>query len=74
MSEQFTSNDPGRGLSHKQWCQRNGFSERTGWRIREAGGGPVFRQVSPGRQITTLGDDDRWKASLPPVKRPEEAA
>lgn len=52
-----------RVLTFPQWCELNGFSVPTGQRIRNAGNGPKFVQLSPRRIGVTVGENRRWQQS-----------
>jgi predicted DNA-binding transcriptional regulator AlpA len=38
-----------RVMTFRQWCERNGFSAVTGWRIMKSGDGPKVTQLSARR-------------------------
>jgi hypothetical protein len=50
-------------LSIPAWCALNGFSVRTGRRIRASGDGPVVTQLSPNRIGITVANNARWQRS-----------
>lgn len=50
-------------LTFRQWCQVNGFSERTGRRILAGDDGPVVTQLSPSRVGVTVANNRAWQAS-----------
>jgi hypothetical protein len=43
------------------WCQINNFSEATGRRLRRAGKGPVFTQISDRRIGVSIRANRRWQ-------------
>ena len=45
------------------WCEVNNFSEATGRRLRKAGKGPVFTQISDRRIGVTVKNNRIWQAS-----------
>ena len=51
-----------RVLTFKQWCELNGFSERTGHRILKSGDGPKVLQLSPRRIGIGENDNAAWQA------------
>jgi len=68
-------------MSIQEWCDRNGFSLATGWRIRKSGDGPKVTQVSA-RRIGIREDHhsewfNEWLKRRPflktPTKRPYAA-
>jgi predicted DNA-binding transcriptional regulator AlpA len=52
-----------RVLSLRQWCEVNGFSKATGWRMIKRGEGPPVLQLSPRRIGIRESDNARWQAS-----------
>jgi hypothetical protein len=52
-----------RVLTFRQWCDVNGFSERTGRRILAAGGGPIVTDLSARRIGITIANNRAWQAS-----------
>ena len=54
---------PNQVLSIPDWCRLNGFSVRTGRRIRAKGKGPVVTQLSPNRIGVTVAANARWQKS-----------
>jgi hypothetical protein len=44
------------------WCEVNNFSPATGRRLRKAGKGPVFTQISD-RRIVTVRNNRIWQES-----------
>jgi predicted DNA-binding transcriptional regulator AlpA len=55
------SNRGRRVLSFRQWCELNGFSERTGRRILESGTGPRVIQLSERRIGILEADNEAWQ-------------
>jgi hypothetical protein len=55
--------DDMRVLSIAQWCKLNGFSFDTGKRLRKAGKGPVFTQISDRRIGVTVANNRAWQRS-----------
>ena len=53
--------DDQRVLTFRDWCLDNTFSESTGRRIRKAGTGPRFIQLSDRRIGVTIGENRRWQ-------------
>jgi hypothetical protein len=45
------------------WCHLNDFSEATGRRLRKAGKGPVFTQISDRRIGVTVRANREWQES-----------
>jgi hypothetical protein len=45
------------------WCQVNNFSPATGRRLRKAGKGPVFTQISDRRIGVTVRNNRVWQES-----------
>jgi hypothetical protein len=45
------------------WCRLNGFSPSTGRRLRKAGKGPVFTQISDRRIGVTVRNNRIWHDS-----------
>lgn len=45
------------------WCQVNNFSPATGRRLRKAGKGPVFTQISDRRIGVTVRNNRIWQES-----------
>jgi hypothetical protein len=54
---------PNQVLSIPDWCRLNGFSVRTGRRVRASGNGPVVTQLSPNRIGITVAANARWQKS-----------
>jgi predicted DNA-binding transcriptional regulator AlpA len=52
-----------RVLTFRQWCDLNGFSRATGYRLIGAGRGPVITQLSDRRIGITIGNNAAWQAS-----------
>jgi hypothetical protein len=50
-------------MSFSQWCQVNNFSLATGRRLRKAGKGPVFTQISDRRIGVTVRNNRIWQES-----------
>jgi hypothetical protein len=50
-------------MSFAEWCRVNGFSLATGRRLRKAGRGPVFTQLSDRRIGVTVRNNRVWQAS-----------
>jgi hypothetical protein len=48
-------------LTFWEWCQLNKISPATGRRLRKAGKGPLFVQLSERRIGVTIGDNARWQ-------------
>ena len=44
-----THRQSNRVMTFRQWCERNGFSPVTGWRIMKAGDGPKVTKLSARR-------------------------
>jgi predicted DNA-binding transcriptional regulator AlpA len=64
QSERDRANpDDNRVLSFRQWCELNGFSLSTGYRILAGESGPVVTQLSARRIGITVGNNARWLAS-----------
>jgi excisionase family DNA binding protein len=62
---------PDHVLSIPEWCNLNGFSIRTGRRIRADGDGPVETRLSAKRIGITVADNARWqksRACAPPAE------
>jgi hypothetical protein len=55
--------DDARVMPFKRWCEINDFSEATGRRLRKAGKGPVFTQLSPRRIGITIRANREWQQS-----------
>jgi len=53
--------DDDRVMSFDAWCLLNGFSIGTGHRIRKAGKGPRFIQLSPRRIGVRVRDNRAWQ-------------
>jgi predicted DNA-binding transcriptional regulator AlpA len=53
---------PNRVMTVGQWCELNGFSYTTGWRIRKSGDGPETIALSPGREGITEAANAAWQA------------
>ena len=62
-SDQNNSADDDRVMSFDAWCHLNGFSIGTGLRLRKAGQGPRFVQLSPRRIGVRVGDNRAWQES-----------
>jgi hypothetical protein len=45
------------------WCEVNNFSPATGRRLRKAGKGPVFTQLSDRRIGVTVRNNREWQES-----------
>jgi hypothetical protein len=45
------------------WCQLNNFSPATGRRLRKAGKGPIFTQISDRRIGVTVRNNRIWQES-----------
>ena len=45
------------------WCEMNNFSPATGRRLRKAGKGPVFTQISDRRVGVTVRNNRIWQES-----------
>jgi hypothetical protein len=45
------------------WCRINDFSEATGRRLRKAGRGPIFTQLSDRRIGVTVRHNREWQES-----------
>ena len=54
---------PSQILSLSEWCALNGFSVRTGRRLRSSGDGPVVTRLSPNRIGVTVENNARWQRS-----------
>lgn len=67
-----TYRDEDRIMSFAKWCEFNGFSRTTGWRICKAGDGPEFVQLSAGRVGITYRANREWQQSR--IIKPEIAA
>ena len=63
QSERDRALDEDRVMPFAQWCEVNNFSQATGRRLRKAGKGPVFTQLSDRRIGVTVGNNRRWQAS-----------
>lgn len=61
MSISFPDDD--RVMSFAKWCEVNGFSRTTGWRICKNGEGPQFIRLSAGRIGVTRRENRRWRES-----------
>jgi predicted DNA-binding transcriptional regulator AlpA len=61
QSARDRARDDDRVLTFAQWCETNGFSESTGRRVRKAGRGPRFIQLSDRRIGVTIGDNHAWQ-------------
>jgi hypothetical protein len=55
--------DDDRVMSFALWCEVNGFSPATGRRLRQAGKGPVFTQLSERRIGVTVRNNRLWQQS-----------
>jgi predicted DNA-binding transcriptional regulator AlpA len=55
--------DDQRVMSFAQWCEFNGFSQRTGWRVIKAGKGPKVTQLSDRRIGITVANNRAWQQS-----------
>jgi hypothetical protein len=51
-------------LTFLEWCRLNKISPATGRRLRRAGKGPVFVQLSDRRIGVTVGANADWQESL----------
>ena len=51
-----------RVMTIAQWCELNGFSYATGWRIRKRGDGPETVALSPQREGITEAANAAWQA------------
>ena len=58
------------------WCEVNNFSPATGRRLRKAGKGPVFTQISDRRIGVTVRNNRVWQESRakPDAAQPERDA
>jgi predicted DNA-binding transcriptional regulator AlpA len=54
---------PNRVMNFREWCELNGFSTFTGWRIMKAGEGPETLQLSERRIGITERANERWQKS-----------
>jgi hypothetical protein len=61
---------PNQILSLSEWSSLNGFSIRTGRRIRASGDGPVVTQLSPQRVGVSVANNARWQKSRERGPRP----
>jgi predicted DNA-binding transcriptional regulator AlpA len=68
QSERDRARDDDRVLTFQQWCNTNGFSESTGLRLRKAGEGPRFIQLSDRRIGVTNRDNRAWQESRANLK------
>jgi hypothetical protein len=52
-------------LTFQKWCQENGISPRTGWRILKGAkaGRPVITMLTSRRIGITRGNNRRWQES-----------
>jgi hypothetical protein len=50
-------------LRFRQWCEVNGFSERTGRRVLASGDGPVVTRLSDKIIGVTIGNNRKWQAA-----------
>lgn len=55
--------DDDRVMSFALWCEVNGFSPATGRRLRKAGKGPIFTQISDRRLGVTVRNNRLWQQS-----------
>jgi hypothetical protein len=60
-SERDRALDGDRVMSFRTWCAINDFSVSTGRRIRRAGEGPVFTQLSERRIGVTVAANRAWQ-------------
>jgi hypothetical protein len=63
QSERDRALDDQRVMMFGQWCEVNGFSVATGRRLRKAGKGPIFTQLSPRRIGVTVANNRKWQAA-----------
>jgi len=63
QSEQDRAPDDDEVLTFLQWCASNGFSESTGRRLRKAGKGPIFTQLSDRLLGVTRRNNRDWQAA-----------
>jgi hypothetical protein len=61
QSERDRANNDNQILTFADWCASNTFSQATGRRIRKAGKGPRFIQLSDRRIGVTVGDNRAWQ-------------
>jgi hypothetical protein len=61
QSERDRANNDNQVLTFSEWCNSNTFSQATGRRIRKAGKGPRFIQLSDRRIGVTVGDNRAWQ-------------
>ena len=54
--------NPHQILTFLEWCRLNRISPATGRRIRKAGKGPAFVQLSDRRVGVTIGANAKWQA------------
>jgi len=59
-SQRDPANDH-RVLSFREWCDLNGLSPATGYRIIKAGTGPTVVQLSPRRIGITVRANREWQ-------------
>jgi hypothetical protein len=55
--------NPHQVLTFLEWCRLNRISPATGRRIRKAGKGPAFVQLSDRRVGVTIGANAKWQAA-----------
>lgn len=61
QSERDRANNDNQVLTFGEWCSSNTFSPATGRRIRKAGKGPRFIQLSDRRIGVTIGENRAWQ-------------
>lgn len=61
QSERDRANNANQVLTFGEWCSSNTFSPATGRRIRKAGKGPRFIQLSDRRIGVTVGENRAWQ-------------
>ena len=59
-------------MDFRTWCEVNDFSPATGRRLRKAGKGPTFTQLSARRIGVTVRNNRAWQEAR--VKREGDAA
>ena len=60
-SDRDRARDDQRVMTFAEWCDDNSFSESTGRRIRKAGTGPRFIELSDRRIGVTISENRRWQ-------------
>jgi hypothetical protein len=55
--------DDDRVMSFALWCEINSLSQATGRRLRKAGKGPIFTQLSDRRVGVTVRNNRIWQAA-----------